>query len=138
MTAGEFFDIVSLMDSILIVDDQAVFRRRLRELLHHAGLKCVLEAGDIPAAVDLAQSAQPDLALVDVMLPGVSGVDGVQRLKRAAPCMRIVLVSAYHDAFELFQESARAVGAEAFVAKDELDFEMIERLMAPPVDRKES
>lgn len=126
------------MTNILIVDDQPVFRRQLCGLLRRAGLDPVLEAGDIPSAETLARSTQPDLALVDVMLPGISGIEGVQRLKRAAPCMRIVLVSAYRDAFELFQESARAVGAETFISKDKLDFEMIEKLKALCEDRKES
>lgn len=120
--------IVGRMTKILIVDDQSVFRQRLCELLRDAGLKEILEAGDISAAETLARKAQPDLALVDVMLPGTSGIEGVPRLKQAAPGMRVVLVSAYHDAFKLFQDSALAAGAIAFISKDALDFEMIEKL----------
>ncbi|MBU2609565.1 MAG: response regulator transcription factor [Chloroflexi bacterium] len=107
------------MTRVLIVDDQPAFRRQLRALLTRAGLEVVAEAGDIPAAERLAQSRQPDLAIVDVLLPGVSGIEGTPRLKALAPGMRVILVSAYHE--RLLQASAQAAGAEAFIPKDELD-----------------
>jgi len=107
------------MTRVLIVDDQPAFRRQLRALLIRAGLEVIAEAGDIAAAEVLAQSRQPALAIVDVSLPGVSGIEGTPRLKWLAPQMRVILVSAYHE--RLLQASARAAGAEAFIPKDELD-----------------
>ena len=107
------------MTRVLIVDDQPAFRRRLRTLLDRAGLEVVGEAGDIPSAETQAQSLQPDLAVVDVLLPGVSGIEGAPRLKALAPNMRVILVSAYHE--RLLHASAQAAGAEAFIPKDELD-----------------
>jgi len=104
---------------VLIVDDQPAFRRQLRTLLDRAGLEVVGEAGDIPSAETQAQSLQPDLAVVDVLLPGVSGIEGTPRLKALAPNMRVILVSAYHE--RLLHASAQAAGAEAFIPKDELD-----------------
>ncbi len=107
------------MTRVLIVDDQPAFRRQLRALLDRARLEVVGEAGDIATAEALAQSLQPDLAVVDVLLPGVSGIEGAPRLKALAPNMRVILVSAYHE--RLLHASARAAGAEAFIPKDELD-----------------
>ena len=107
------------MTRVLIVDDQPAFRRQLRALLDRARLEVVAEAGDIAAAETLAQSLQPDLAVVDVLLPGVSGIEGAPRLKALAPNMRVILVSAYHE--RLLHASAQAAGAEAFIPKDELD-----------------
>jgi len=107
------------MTRVLIVDDQPAFRRQLRTLLDRAGLEVVGEAGDIPSAETQAQSLQPDLAVVDVLLPGVSGIEGAPRLKALAPNMRVILVSAYHE--RLLHASAQAAGAEAFIPKDELD-----------------
>ncbi len=107
------------MTRVLIVDDQPTFRRQLRSLLAQAGLEVVAEASDIPAAEKLAQSRQPDLAIVDVLLPGVSGIEGTPRLKALVPNIRVILVSAYHE--RLLQTSAQAAGAEAFIPKDELD-----------------
>ena len=107
------------MTRVLIVDDQPNFRRQLRALLERAGLEVTAEAGSIAEAQAQAQSLQPDLAVVDVLMPGLSGIEGTPRLKSLAPKMRVILVSAYHD--RLLQASAKAAGAEAFIPKDELD-----------------
>jgi two-component system response regulator DesR len=112
---------VFAMTRILIVDDQPVFRRQLRRLLAYAGLIVVGEAGDIPEAEAQTQALQPDLAVVDVMLPGVNGLEGTPRLKALAPALRVILVSAYADRGDLFRAAAQAAGAEAFIAKDDLD-----------------
>lgn len=110
------------MTRVLIVDDQPAFRRQLRALLDRARLEVVGEAGDIAAAETLAKSLQPDLAIVDVVLPGMSGIEGTPRLKALAPNMRVILVSAYHE--QVLRASAREAGAEAFIPKDELDLPM--------------
>jgi DNA-binding NarL/FixJ family response regulator len=106
---------------VLIVDDQPAFRRHLRRLLTHAGLTVVGEAGDIPEAEALVQAFQPDLAVVDVMLPGVNGLEGTPRLKTLAPTLRVILVSAHRDQADVFRAAAEEVGAEAFIPKDDLD-----------------
>jgi DNA-binding NarL/FixJ family response regulator len=115
------------MTRILIVDDQPSFRRHLRQLLTHAGLTVVGEAGDIPAAKKLVQNLKPDIAIVDVMLPGESGVEGTLQLKALTPKMRVILVSAHHDSAQVLQRSAEMVGAEAFIPKDDLDLEVVRK-----------
>ena len=114
------------MTRVLIVDDQPNFRRHLRQLLVYAGLDVVGEAGDIPEAERLVQALQPDLAVVDVMLPGINGLDGARRLKALAPALRVILVSAYRDRIALFQAAAAEAWAEAFIPKDDLDLEVVE------------
>jgi DNA-binding NarL/FixJ family response regulator len=106
---------------VLIVDDQPTFRRHLRRLLTMAGLTVIGEAGDIPEAEALAEALQPDMALVDVVLPGVSGIAGTSRLRAIAPRMRVILMSAHRDRAHVFRNAAQEVNAEAFVAKDDLD-----------------
>lgn len=113
------------MTRVLIVDDQPTFRRQLRQLITHAGLTVVGEAGDIPAAEDLVKECHPELAVVDVMLPGLSGLEGTHRLKALDNNLRVILVSAYHDRAQVFQTSAAEVGAEAFIPKDHLDLEVV-------------
>jgi len=109
------------MTRVLIVDDQASFRHQLRQLLIYAGLEVAGEASDIPTAEGLVQSLRPDLAIVDIMLPGINGLDGTRRLKALAPCLRVILVSAYRDRAEVYWAAATQVGAETFIAKDDLD-----------------
>ncbi len=119
------------MTRVIIVDDQPTFRRQLRQLLTHAGLTVVGEADDIPTAKELVQEHQPDIAVVDVMLPGTSGVEGTPQLKELAANLKVILVSAYHDRAQVFHTSARQVGAEGFITKDSLDLDVVRSWIAP-------
>ncbi len=119
------------MTRVLIVDDQTSFRHQLRQLLIYAGLDVVGEASDIPTAERLVATLQPDLAVVDIMLPDVNGLDGTRRLKAVAPQLRVILISAYRDQAEVYRAAAVQAGAEAFIAKDELDLSVVQT-WAPP------
>ncbi len=109
------------MTRVLIVDDQPGFRRHLTALLTHAGLVVVGEARDIPEAEDQVRRTNPDLAVVDLMLPGTNGLEGTPRLKTIAPNLRVILISAFRDYTETFRSAACQAGAEAFISKDDLD-----------------
>ncbi len=113
------------MIRVLIVDDQPSFRRQLRALLSYAGFSVVAEAQDIPAAEEQVRLCHPDLAVVDLMLPGINGLDGIPRLKALAPDLRVFLVSVFRDAADMFRSAARDAGAEAFISKDELGLELV-------------
>ncbi len=110
---------------VLIVDDRSAFRRRLRQLLELAGWSVVGEAGDIPTAEELVQNLRPDVALVDVFLPGVNGFDGAVRLKASMKSLRVYLISSYANQTHQVETLARSSGAEAFVLKDDLNLELI-------------
>lgn len=114
------------MTRVLIVDDRPTFRRILGRLLTHAGLTVIGEVGSIAEAEVFVQAQQPDLAVVDVMLPGINGLEGTLRLKGLAPDMRVILVSAYQDRAEVFRTAAEVVGAEAFIIKDNLDLNVVQ------------
>ncbi len=113
------------MTRVLIVDDQASFRHQLHQLLIYAGLEVVGEATDIPAAEGLVPSLQPDLAIVDIMLPGINGLEGTRRLKALHPKLHVILISAYRDHAAAYKAAAAQVGAEQFVAKDDLDIDLV-------------
>jgi CheY-like chemotaxis protein len=113
------------MTRVLIVDDQPAFRLQLRRLLERGGMDVVSEAGDIPEAETQARAFCPDLAVVDVMLPGISGLEGAPRLKALLPALRVILISAYADRADALRLAAREAGAETFVAKDDLDLRLV-------------
>lgn len=79
------------------------------------------------AARELTQNLQPDLAVVDVNLPGENGVSGTPRLMALAPKMRVILVSAQDDRARVLQQSALEAGAEAFLSKDDLELAVVEK-----------
>jgi two-component system nitrate/nitrite response regulator NarL len=113
------------MTRVLIVDDQPGFRRHLCRLLTYAGLDVVGEAGNIPEAESQVQTLQPDLAVVDVMLPGINGLEGTPRLKALLPTLRVILVSAHLNHADVFQTAAQEAGAETFIPKDDLDLDVV-------------
>ena len=78
---------------ILIAEDETIIRLDLRELLERAGFEVVAEARDGEEAVELARTAAPDLALLDVKMPRVDGIEAARRIldERAIP---IVMVTA--------------------------------------------
>jgi serine phosphatase RsbU (regulator of sigma subunit) len=86
----------------VIVDDEAPARERLRRLLSGTGVEIVGEAGDGEEAIARIDALAPDLVLLDIQMPGLSGLDVAARLK--APRPRVVFCTAYdHFAVEAFQ-----------------------------------
>ncbi len=113
------------MTRVLIVDDQPGFRRQLRAVLAFSGLEVVGEAGSVDEALSLLPEISADLAIVDVEMPGINGIEGTPLLKKASPRLRVILVSAYANHLELFTQAAARVGAECFISKERLDPDVI-------------
>ncbi len=117
------------MTTVFIVDDDPGFRRSLRQLLTYAGFEIIAEAGDITTAERLLRTHNPALAVVDVMLPDINGLEGIARLKSLRPTLRVILVSIHHNA--RLQQSALAHGAEAFIPKEQLDLVTVQAWRLP-------
>ena len=81
---------------ILIAEDETIIRLDLRELLERAGFEVVAEARDGEEAVELARSESPDLALLDVKMPKLDGIDAARRILDERP-IPIVMVTAYGE-----------------------------------------
>jgi DNA-binding NarL/FixJ family response regulator len=79
--------------SVFIVDDHVLFRTGLRELLEANGVDVVGEAGDAAHGLEQIPALQPDVVLMDLSLPGMSGVEATQRLTALAPGVQILILT---------------------------------------------
>jgi DNA-binding NarL/FixJ family response regulator len=110
---------------LLIADDHAVVRSGLRMLLDaEDDLEVVAEAGDGAEAVELALSEQVDLAILDVSMPRMTGLQAARELARRAPGMKVLMLS-MHDREEYFFEALKA-GASGYVLKSAANRDLIE------------
>ncbi len=101
---------------IILVDDHEVVRIGLRALLsHYPDFEVVGEAGNASDAVELAIRLRPDLVLMDIRLPGRSGIDACGEIVRGCPDVRVVMLTSYAEDEMLFD--AIAAGAAGYVLK---------------------
>ena len=96
--------------NILIVDDEPLARDRVRQLLEQDGQYTVIgEAGNGGEALDIAARSQPDVVLLDIRMPGISGIETAHHLNELEPAPAIVFTTAY-DEYAVAAFDARAVG----------------------------
>ncbi len=103
------------MARIMIVDDSPLMRRALRKLLVGHGHDVVCEAGDGAAAIREYQSHRPDLITMDIVMPGVTGMEAAKAIMEAAPRARIVMVSSL-DSRQSVQDAVE-LGAVSYLLK---------------------
>ena len=119
---------------ILIVDDHALLRSGLRMLIDaQPDLHVVGEAGTLADAIQAAPAADPDVITLDLSMPGSVGGAGIDRLLRAAPRARIVVLTMYDD--PAYVRSAVALGAAGYVVKSAADTELISAIRAVAAGR---
>jgi DNA-binding NarL/FixJ family response regulator len=104
--------------SVLLVDDDPIFRTLARRMLEALGLMVVGEAATVAAAVAAARTLRPEAALVDIRLPDGDGVALARELSALPWRPEIILTSTDPDAASA--EDVLGSGANAFIAKDEL------------------
>ena len=109
---------------VLLVDDHAVFRAGLKLLLDaEPDIEVVGDAGTAKDAVFRARSVKPDVTVLDVVMPGESGLDVVPTLLHEHPEMKIVVLSMQDDA--RYVRQAFAAGATGYVLKEAADTEVV-------------
>jgi DNA-binding NarL/FixJ family response regulator len=102
---------------VVIADDHAIVREGIRQVLDGSeGIQVVGEAADGLQAFSRAQELVPDVVVLDVSMPGESGLEVAKRLKRALPATRVLMLSVY-DNTEFVLEAVRA-GADGYLLKD--------------------
>lgn len=114
---------------ILLADDHAVLRAGLRALLAaQADLEVVGEASEGAEAIRLCQTLRPDVVVMDIGMPGVSGIDATARIKRDLPAVKVLILS-MHDDRGYLRQVLRA-GASGYVLKKAADTELLAAIRA--------
>lgn len=101
---------------IFLVEDHALMRHGMREILHNAGWQVVGETGDGDEAVQRVIDLDPDLVLLDLILKGAHGLSVLRQVKRAAPQVQVMIITG-HDSPHLVK-AAWDAGADGYALKD--------------------
>ncbi|HVB10000.1 MAG TPA: response regulator transcription factor [Bacillota bacterium] len=110
---------------VVIADDHAVVREGTRQILEQQpGLEVVGEAADGPGAVAVIRQTQPDVAVLDMRLPGKSGIEVTREVTAEQPDVRVLILSAYDD--EDYVAAAVQAGALGYVLKTATERELAE------------
>lgn len=113
--------------AVSIVEDDAPARNILAEWLHRAsGFRCASHYGNAEAALAALPAEKPAVVLMDINLPGMSGIECVRRLKPLLPKTQFVMLTVYEDADHIF--NALAVGASGYLLKRVSRGELLEAL----------
>jgi two-component system response regulator NreC len=114
---------------ILIADDHAIVREGLRQLLNEqADMEVVGEAGDGREALDKARDLRPDVILMDIAMPNLSGLEAVHLIKEAVPQTQVVVLSMHKR--EAFVHRVLASGALGYVIKASPSSDILEAIRA--------
>ena len=105
------------MIRVVVADDMALVRGGMKMILEaDPGIRVVGEAADGAAAVEEAIRTSPDVAVMDIRMPGVDGIEATRRLQQRMPSVRVLVVTTFH-LDEYVHEALRA-GAAGFLLKD--------------------
>jgi DNA-binding NarL/FixJ family response regulator len=114
---------------ILIADDHGIVRSGIRMLIdRHPGMHVVAEAEDGIQAVELAQATHPDVAILDVTMPRMTGLQAAREIRAHAPNTSVLLLSMHDD--ERYFFDAVEVGANGYVLKRSADTDLIDAIQA--------
>lgn len=114
---------------ILLADDHVLVRRGIRLILEgEPDLSVVAEASDGAEAVEAARTHQPDLAILDIAMPRLTGLQAARELSRVRPETRILILTMYDN--EQYFFAALAAGASGYVLKSVADRDLVEACRA--------
>jgi DNA-binding NarL/FixJ family response regulator len=102
---------------VFLIDDQAILRAGFKSLL--AEVECldvVGECGDARVGVEMVEELRPDVILLDITMPGLSGIDAIPMLRKVSPRTRIVMLT--HHEGQNFVDQALKAGADGYLSKD--------------------
>lgn len=112
---------------VLVVDDDEVIRRVVRTVLEADEFE-VLEAVDGAEALSAADASHPAVIVLDVMMPGLDGVEVCRRLRQADASARVLMLTALDDLAT--EEASRVAGADGYLRKPFSSVELLDRVEA--------
>lgn len=114
--------------SVWLIEDNRLFRQTIASLINtQAGLECTLAAASCEEALEaLERGERPDIVLLDIGLPGISGIDGITRILGAAPDCLILMLTSHEDDAEVFQ--AICAGASGYLLKPSTSDEILQAI----------
>jgi two-component system, NarL family, response regulator NreC len=114
---------------ILLADDHTVVRQGLRRVLEaRPEWQVVAEAGDGREAVRMAEESTPDIAILDVAMPLLNGIDAVRQIARKVPNTRMLVLSMHAD--EAYVTQMLRAGAAGYLLKDSADVDLVQAVEA--------
>ena len=108
---------------VVMADDHVLVRQGLKSLLEREGLQVVGETSDGQEVISLVEKLLPDVAIIDISMPILNGIDAARELKRVAPKTRTILLTR-HDEDEYVTQALRA-GAKGYVLKNQAASDLI-------------
>ncbi|MEA5206354.1 MULTISPECIES: response regulator transcription factor [Enterobacter] len=106
------------MKSALIVDDHPLMRMAIRVILESQDIEVVGEASDGPTAINMARKLNPELIILDLIIPGMDGLEVISRLRNQGMPQKILVISSL--AQEHFASRCAMAGAHGFIAKNDV------------------
>jgi len=103
------------MIRVLLADDHSIVRAGLRRLLEDAGDMEVVEAADGRQALKLAKDNPPDVAVMDISMPGLDGLEAIQRLRELLPALPVLVLTMHEE--EQYVVRCLAAGARGYLTK---------------------
>jgi DNA-binding NarL/FixJ family response regulator len=120
---------------ILVVDDFEPWRRSIVSMIEEdPGLQVIYEASDGVEAVQMCQELQPDLVLLDVALPNLSGLEAARQIRVVSPASKILFVSVMPNQ-DLVREALR-IGAAGYIAKADAARDLLPAVRAAVSDQE--
>jgi|SRR5688572_11213255 len=111
---------------ILLADDHQILRHSLRALLEREGLEVVAEAEDGERAVEMAQKLRPDVAVLDLSMPRLNGIEAARTLTSAEGATRIVLLTVHRE--EHYVRAALKAGIMGYVLKTQASADLLQAI----------
>ena len=115
------------MTTVALVEDSAPMRRNLERMLRRApGVRCICSCATAEDALEQIPRLKPDVVLMDINLPGASGIECTARLKLQLPAMQVIMLTVYEDTASIF--NALKAGACGYLLKRSSPSEILEAL----------